>query len=152
VTFAVPPGVPLTDLERMFAAFDDETWVGIGLTFALAVIVIQIVNRMSRIVKDFVFGRNIRSPMLNLLDIFINGGQNRSPGRNFSRFILMLFVIWSLIFRTCYQSKMFENLNSDMRRKQVDSIEELLEKNFIEVQHVRFATEQFIDRDSFSVG
>jgi hypothetical protein len=130
MTFVVPPGKPLTDLERMFAAFDDETWIGIGVTFAIAVVVIQIVKFTRDKVKDFVFGSKIRAPMLNLFDIFINGGQNREPDRNFSRFILMLFIIWSLIFRTCYQSMMFENLSSDLRRSRISSIEELKEKGF----------------------
>lgn len=122
VTLVIPPGEPLTDLQRMFAAFDEKTWIGIGVTFAIAVVVIQIINKTTDTIKNFIFGRNIRTPLLNLLDIFFNGGQNREPGRNFSRFFLMLFILWSLIFRTCYQSKMFENLNNDMRRRRVETM------------------------------
>jgi hypothetical protein len=129
-TLVVPPGKPLTDLERMFSAFDDETWIGIGLTFVVACIVISIIKLLPMTVRNFVFGLNIRNPILNLFDIFINGGQNQVPGRNFARFLLMMFVIWSLVFRTCYQSKMFESLNSDTRRPRVKTIEELQEQNF----------------------
>lgn len=114
----------------MFAAFDDETWMWICITFAIAIVVILIISLTSNKVKDFVFGLGIRTPLLNLIDIFLNGGQNRVPGRTLARYLLTLFVSWSLIFRTCYQSKTFENLNSDMRHGRVRSIEELKEQNF----------------------
>jgi hypothetical protein len=130
LTFVVPPGEPLTDLEKMFAAFDEETWIAIGATFLIALVVIQVIKRLSVKVQNFVFGRGIRSPVLNLVDIFLNGGQNQAPERNFARYLLMLFVIWSLIFRTCYQSIMFEQMNSDMRRDRITTIDELKAKNF----------------------
>jgi hypothetical protein len=130
LTFAIPPGLPLTDLERMFAAFDNDSWTGIVITFVIAVSMILLINFMPARIREFFYGQNIRTPMLNLIDIFINGGQNREPNRNFSRFLLMLFVIWSLIIRTCYQSMAFENLNSDMRHDKISSVEELKEGNY----------------------
>jgi hypothetical protein len=130
LTFVIPPGEPYSDLERMFAAFDDETWIGIGATFAVALITIRIISLLSVQVKRFVFGAYISTPTLNLFDIFINGGQDRVPTRNFARYLLTMFTIWSLIFRTCYQSMMFDMLRKDMRHPQVKTIEELKEKNF----------------------
>jgi hypothetical protein len=130
LTFVVPPGEPLTDLERMFAAFDKETWISIGATFGIALVVIQVINCCSTTLQNFVYGRGVRTPTLNLFSIFLTGGQNRVPGRNFARFHLMLFVIWSLIFRTCYQSMSFQHMSSDMRHPRVKTIEELKDKNF----------------------
>jgi len=60
------------------------------------------------------------------------------PRRNFARFLLMLFIIWSLIFRTCYQGLLFEYLQGDGRKPPIKSIKELLSRNltyFIHVQH-----------------
>lgn len=42
--FVIPPGEPLTGLERMFAAFDTETWIAIGATFSIALIAIGVLN------------------------------------------------------------------------------------------------------------
>lgn len=136
MTYVVPPGKPLSDMERMFAAFDDETWVAIGVTFAICFVVIQIINLMSTRVQNFVFGQQIRTPTLNIISIFLTGGQPRTPGRNFARFLLTLFTVWSLIFRTCYQSMMFRNLNSDMRHPRVKTYKELVDKNFTLLDHV----------------
>lgn len=129
-TLAVPPGEPYTDLERMFAAFDYETWIGIVVTFIIAIVVILVIKSLPKTVQNFVFGREVRTPLLNLFDVFINGGQNVVPSRNFARYLLMMFILWSLIFRTCYQSKMFEFLNSDMRHPRLQTIEEVIEKNY----------------------
>jgi hypothetical protein len=47
LTFTVPAGEPYTQLEKMFLMFDNETWICIGVTLALAVLMIQLINFMS---------------------------------------------------------------------------------------------------------
>jgi hypothetical protein len=44
--------------------------------------------------------------------------------------LLIMFVIWTLIIRTCYQSFLYANLQEDMRRPRVKNIDELNEQNF----------------------
>jgi hypothetical protein len=146
MTFTVPAGEPYTQLEKMFLMFDTTTWICIGATLAATLLMIQLVSFMSIEVQNFVFGRNIRTPTLNLADIFLNGGQNRVPGRNFARFMLMLFVIWSLIIRTCYQSFLYANLQEDMRKPKIQSIDEFNEKNFTLVYE--HAAREYISRRS----
>lgn len=126
----VPPGEPYTDLERMFMMFDLETWIAVIATLLIGLVAIQIIKQFSRKVQDFVFGRNIRSPVMNLFSIFLTGGQTRRPGRNFSRFQFTMFTVWCLIIRTCYQSMLFEYLQADLRKPEIKTFEELYEKNF----------------------
>jgi hypothetical protein len=110
--------------------FDKATWICIGVTLVGSLLVIQVINLMSVQVQKFVFGRDIRTPSLNVASVFLVGGQNRLPGRNFARFLLMMFIIWSLIIRTCYQSMLYKNLQQDMRRPRIQTFAELNEKNF----------------------
>lgn len=137
LAFVVPPGKPMTDFEKMFAAFDHETWIGILVTFLMSLAFVQVIKFTSIRVQMFVFGRGNRTPILNIFNIFLNGGQHRVPTRNFARYMLTMFVIWSLIFRTCYQSMMFRNMNMDMRHPRGETVEELKAMNFT-----------FISRDS----
>lgn len=130
VTLFVPPGLPYTPLEKMILPFDSETWIAIVLTLLFTFVVVQIINFTPPFIKNFCFGRNIRSPTMNFINILLTGLQNKVPGRNFSRFILMLFIIWCLIIRTCYQSGMFKYLQKDVRKPEIKSIVELIEKNF----------------------
>jgi hypothetical protein len=130
VTFTVPAGEPYTQLEKMFLMFDKWTWICIGVTLSMALLTIQLINFMSVKVQKFIFGRDVQTPTLNVADIFLNGSQVRVPGRNFARFMLTMFIIWSLIIRTCYQSELYKNLQQDMRKPRIKSIKELNERNF----------------------
>lgn len=126
MVIVVPAGLPMTDLEKMFVMFDYGTWIAIGFTFAVSLITIKVITFMPRKVQNFVFGHGIRTPFLNVFDIFLNGGQIKIPGRNFARYLLMMFIIWSLIIRNCYQSMMFENLQTDMRHSAVRSLADFI--------------------------
>lgn len=130
MVFYIPPGELYSSLEKMVLPFDKEVWIAVIVTLSIAFLSIQIVNRFSRKVKKFVFGRSVSTPTMNMIDIILNGGQVQTAGRNFARFIFILFVLWCFIIRTCYQSKMFENLQNDVRKPEVQSIDELFEKNF----------------------
>lgn len=128
--FVVPPGELYTPLEKMFLMFELELWIAIIVTIFIIITAIKVINLASLDVQNFVYGRSIRTPMQNLVDIILNGGQNRVPGRNFARFLLIMLIIWSLIIRTCYQSELFKLLQADVRKTPVRSIDEWFEKNF----------------------
>lgn len=128
-TFFVPPGEPYTALEKMFLLFDLEVWIAIIVTLLIALAVIQVVNLMPLKVQNFIYGRYIRTPTFNLVAISLTGAQLKIPGRNFSRFLLMLFIIWSLIFRTCYQSELYKYLQTDMRKPAIKTFDEISDRN-----------------------
>lgn len=124
--FYAPEGEPFSQFQKMFKMFSNEVWAMIILTLGFLVTMIVVINRASEKVQNFVFGAGIKTPFWNLLDIFLNGGQNRVPNRNFARFILILVVTWSLIIRTCYQSLLFLFLQSDLRESSIQSIYEII--------------------------
>lgn len=130
LVFVIPPGDLYTPFEKMWMMFDFEVWMAIAVTLSIALGVIQIVNLCSSKIQNFVFGRNIRTPTLNLQATFLAGGQFKVPGRNFARFLLMLFIIWSMIIRTCYQSELFKHLQADTRKPRIKRMQELFDNNF----------------------
>lgn len=130
-TFAVPPGEPFTSFEKMFMMFDVDVWKGIGFTLLIWTIGIQVINRLSKRTQTFVYGRNIRTPTLNLAAVFLSGGQNRVPGRNFARFLLIMLLMWCLVIRTCYQSELFKYLQADLRKPGIRTHEELYKNGFV---------------------
>jgi hypothetical protein len=139
LTFTVPAGEPYSQLEKMFLMFDKATWICIGVTLSAGLLFVKIINHMSIMVQNFVFGRYMKTPTLNVASIFLSGSQFRTPGRNFSRFIFMMFVMWSLIIRTCYQSELYKNLQGDMRRPKIISIDELNKKNFTFLYKIKYS-------------
>jgi len=129
--FVIPKGELYSEWEKLLFAFDFITWCMIAATFVAAFGTIIIINHFApRQVRNFVFGRNVTMPSLNILIAFFGLSQGVVPRRNFARFLLILFIMWSLIFRTCYQGLLFEHLQGDGRKPAVASIKELLDRNF----------------------
>jgi hypothetical protein len=125
----VPPGHYYTPYEKLLLPFSYETWIWFVVLHIVAIVVILIVKVMSKTVRDFVFGLNVTNPVLNLLIAFTGGGQMVLPGRNFARFILMMYILFSLVVRTAYQGISFELLINDPQRSPVGSVDEMIEGN-----------------------
>jgi hypothetical protein len=126
----VPPGQAFSSYEKLSFPFDKETWFLIAFTFLVSYFVIFIINFASIKIRNLVFGERVASPSLNVAAHFFGLGQLVLPRRNFARFLVMSFIIYSLIIRSAWQGKMFEFLNKEQRKPQVESVEEAKEKYF----------------------
>lgn len=105
---AVPPGEDYSGYEKLIFPFDIPTWLLIVITFLAAYVTIFFVNLSTLTIKHFVFGKNVSTPSLNVAVIFSGSSLTTLPTKNFSRFLVISFVIYSLIIRTAWQSKMYE--------------------------------------------
>jgi ABC-type amino acid transport substrate-binding protein len=130
IVFIVPPGRQLTAVEKLFFPFKLTTWIFILLVLVVGFLVICVVKFQSTAIKNFVYGTGVKAPVLNLLGAFIGGTQKKLPGRNFARFLLMMFLIYSLVIRSIYQGSFYKLLNSNQHLKEVQTISEMIEKNF----------------------
>ena len=126
----VPPGQQYTDFEKLVYPFAAYSWILVVLSLVFGFFVIFVVTQMSKNIKDFIFGSNIRHPSMNLLIGFIGGSQTSLPTSNFARYLLMMFLINSLVIRTLYQGSFFQLLQSNQRHLEVQSIDEMIEKDF----------------------
>jgi hypothetical protein len=79
-------------------------------------------------IRNIVIGENVNTPSLNVAAHFFGLGQIVIPRRNFSRFILMVFILYCLIIRTAWQSMTFEFMQKEMRKPGVKTIQEAQEK------------------------
>ncbi|KAG5672234.1 hypothetical protein PVAND_002376 [Polypedilum vanderplanki] len=128
--FAITPGELYTTYEKLLLPFDFTTWIFLILTFITAFSFISMFNLASRNVKDLIYGKSIKHPALNVVSIFFGIALKKIAKENASRILLILFIWFCLIFRTCYQSKMFEFITSEMRKPSPQTIDELFEQNF----------------------
>jgi hypothetical protein len=126
----VPPGVPFTSFEKLFRPFSIVVWILLLLTFVSAAGVITAVKFHSKNIRYFVFGSSNNSPYLNVLAVFLGVTMPQLPGRNFARSLLMMFLLFSIVKRTLYQGALFQFIQSDDRNKEIQSIDELVQKNF----------------------
>ena len=146
--FVVPPGELYTSWEKLLMPFDWQSWMWLGITFAVALFFIVLIKlRRSGSIYEFVIGSNVTTPSLNVIAIFMGIGQILLPERNVARFFFMSFILFSLIMRTAYQGKYFEFLTSVMRKKPIQTIEELKDKNFTAILNVNqhYCVKEFLE-------
>jgi hypothetical protein len=127
----VTPAEKYTQYEKFFLPFDLHTWILVSITFLVTFVSIIIINRFSKSVRSLFYGQNVDTPIWNVISIFFGISQTKLPTKNFSRFILVLFIYFCLIFRTCFQSKFFEFMTSEPRKSPPKTIEDLIERNYV---------------------
>lgn len=124
------PGELYSPYEKLLLPFDDLTWKLLHFTFLIAFIVIFVINRLPKFIQNSVYGENVKSPTLNVISTFFGIAQIKIPNKFFPRFLLILFIFFCLIFRTCYQSKLFEFMTSEPRRLPPKTIEDMRDRNY----------------------
>jgi len=130
VGYCVTYGRKYDPFEKMILPFDDVTWYLLIISFLTGFATILILYRCPPTQQKFVFGTQISSPSLNLMQIFFGIALNRIPGRNFARFLLIIFTMFCLVIRTAYQGKMFEFITSDVRKPTANNIQEMFDMKF----------------------
>ncbi|CAG9805812.1 unnamed protein product [Chironomus riparius] len=124
------PGERYTAYEKLWLPFDETTWILLISTFLLAFIGIFVVNYMPKFIQQRVFGEKVQTPALNVISTFFGISQYKLPIRHIPRFILMMFVFFCLIFRTCYQSKLFEFMTKEPRHPPPKTVADLKARNY----------------------
>lgn len=114
----VPPVMPYSQAEKPLMPFNTELWINILVTFLTALVVIF---------------------YLNVAIIFFGYGKIVLPKKCFARFILVLFVMFSLVIRTAYQTRSFDLLQQPLFRPEVETVDELYENDYVVYIHPTYA-------------
>lgn len=130
IVFVISPGQKLTDFEKLLQPFHEKVWICLTATICLALVVILILNFTKLSVKRFVYGSGIKHPSTNLLIAILGGSQTKLPQQNFSRFLLMMFLIFCLVVRNAYQGSLYKFLQTDSRHKNVQTINDMIDQKF----------------------
>uniref|UniRef100_A0A182QQ18 Ionotropic glutamate receptor L-glutamate and glycine-binding domain-containing protein n=1 Tax=Anopheles farauti TaxID=69004 RepID=A0A182QQ18_9DIPT len=131
MVFAVPSGREYTPFEKLFRPFARSTWTLVVLYLAVALGVIYVIHlSRRRYVREFVYGRGVHTPILNLVVVLFGGTLQRLPARNFARTLLFLWMYYSLVVRTSYQSSLFEYLQEHKNFSPLQTIDALVKANY----------------------
>lgn len=128
--FAIPPGRSFTSLDKLVLPLSVLSWTSVIACSVIGVVLIFLVKRQSKVLQDFVFGAGIRHPYLNMFTSFIGGSQHFLPKTNFARYLLSMFLLYSMIIRTLYQGSFYWFMQTDRHKKEVQSIDEMIEQDF----------------------
>lgn len=100
--FAIPVGEEYSDFEKLLLPFEFPVWIWIVFTFVTAYVTIFLLQFVKSSIRNAVIG-NISTPTLNIAMIFSGTSQVKMPVKSFARFLVMNFIIFSMIFRTAWQ-------------------------------------------------
>lgn len=130
IVFLMPKGREYTSFEKFILPLGSQTWFLVIICFLTGCIAIFVVNLQKKSVQSFVFGTGVKHPYLNILIAFVGGAMVKLPKRNFARFLLMTFLIYSLIIRTVYQASFFQVMRAIQLRPDPKTIQEMIDKGF----------------------
>lgn len=131
VVLLIPHGEALTAFEKLLYPFSSGVWIMISLCFLTGFAVITLVLWFgSKNTKTYVFGSNIKYPILNMFIAFVGGSQNVLPIKNSARLLLMTFLMYSMVIRTLYQGSYYKFMKENIRHKEIQSFDEIVQKNF----------------------
>jgi hypothetical protein len=125
---AVPPGAAYSGYEKLLFPFDHPTWALIVLVFVAAFVTIFVINMMTNKIRNFVFGDNVSTPSLNVTAHFFGLAQKVIPKSSFARFLIMILILYCLIIRTAWQSKMFTFMRREMTKPSIKTVDEAHKK------------------------
>lgn len=130
VVLIIPPGQSFSSFEKLFKPFQTTVWIYVIVIILIGFIVIFITKSQNKSVQHFVFGEGVSYQHLNMLLIFVGGSQHLLPRYNFSRFILMTFILFCLVGRTLYQGSLYKFIQTDNQAAEIATIDELVEQGF----------------------
>lgn len=130
VVFIVPPGEKLNRFQKLLRPFDSIVWIVLLSILMTSLVVMTILSLKLKNLKQFIFGSKVENPSVNLLIAIFGGSQTHLPTESVPRLFLIMIVVFCLVVRSAYQGLMFKFLQSDGRLKEVQSIDEMIEKNY----------------------
>lgn len=126
--FVIPPSSKISAFQKLTRPLTVLVWALLIITVLFGFAVIVCLRHTSKNAYSFVVGRGVNYPYLNMMIGFLGTTQNKLPKTNFARFILMKFLIFCLIIRCLYTGKLSAMLQTDLHEKQVDTIEDMMQK------------------------
>lgn len=130
LVWVVPPGRQLTSIEKLLKPFSPYLWNAVIIVFIISFSMVSVIGWFTITIQNFVFGRNIRTPSLNIINVFFGGSVVKTPTRNFARTLLCFFMIYCLIIRSSYQGALFKYIQMDSRTPVKENVREMVDADY----------------------
>jgi len=130
ILWIVPPGKPKSALKKLANPLKYIVWISSSLTIVIGFLVIAVVKFQPKIVQKFMFGNKTQSPGMNFINVVLGNSLHQVPMRNFSRFLLLIAMIYFFIIRTCYSSGLVKFMQMDIREQHMMTTAQMIKENF----------------------
>lgn len=128
IVFVVSPGRKLKSIEKLLQPFSKSFWL---LLVAYGVLISSAIFLINLKFKSFARSLfNFGSPYLSLLSLVLAVSLTRQPRKSFARLVWVSFVMFCLVLQSVYQGSLFKFLQTDSKLKEVQTIDEMIERDF----------------------
>ncbi|KAM7348599.1 uncharacterized protein ACRADG_007876 [Cochliomyia hominivorax] len=128
---AIPLGPKMTSLQRLIKPFHYIIWFCFNSSLMLGILLIYFLRFLGRSkLMYFIFGGGNRTPFTNLISTLCGVSILNLPKRNFARFLLAVFLLYTIIFRSAYSGALYNLLQDGRQRHTYKTISELVDNNF----------------------
>lgn len=130
LVWIVPPGRAFTAFEKLFKPFDFSTWTFVLAIFVSSAVVIIVLRFSSSKARRLFYGEHNQTAFINMMAIYFGLPNLKVPAKKFARMLLMTFILYCLVIRSAYQSGLFKFLQMASFKPHVESLSEMLDKEF----------------------
>lgn len=127
VIVVVSSVIPYSPMIKLLIPFQLSVWLAFLGVVVVAIVVIRVLQRIK--IFESLFGKMIKTPILNLLMAAYGVTQPKLPFKNFPRILTVTFLLFCLILRSGYTGEMFSTMKSNPGI-QIDSFDDLVENKF----------------------
>jgi hypothetical protein len=118
----IPPGEIFSPYEKLVYPFHFNVWISLALLVA-GVLTFSIVYRKF-------LEKSFNLEFIDFLVVVVGGSFEKISRKSYKRIVLATFLIFTLIMRTLYTAALFELITNDVQHKQIESIDEMIEKKY----------------------
>ncbi|XP_037930388.1 uncharacterized protein LOC119665154 [Teleopsis dalmanni] len=132
--FFVVTNLPSFDssIEKLLFAFQTSAWLLIGTCYILASIFIFIYGNLNAKWREVVMGHRNTVPHYNLFVIAMGSSSVAAvPRRNFARFLLIIWLLATLVLRSIYQARMYQMLRDKTFHNPPKTIADALSGDYV---------------------
>ncbi|XP_030379258.1 uncharacterized protein LOC115627657 [Scaptodrosophila lebanonensis] len=131
IVLCIPGARPLTPFERLAKPFCFIIWSCLFTSVALGFLLIGALHLCTRRrLRRFVFGNRNRTPCYNLWTSLSAGVIIHLPLRNFARYILLLWLLYTFVLRTAFSGELYILLQDERMRAPLDSLSEVIKQSY----------------------
>lgn len=124
VVFIIPPGRYLQSLEKLLQPFSRAVWN------AFSILLLFTISASFVIIRYLKLGRQSFVIFYDIISILFAVSTPRIPKSSVARILLISFVIFCLVKQAAYVGALFKILQTDSKMKEVQSIDEMLDKGY----------------------
>ena len=126
--FIIPKGRPYTSLECLVKPFGLLIWI---LVISIVCFVFGVVVIVRKIEKGEGFdSKKYNFSLTAFISVLLGQSLYKFSMKNYNRIWLLNLVLFSFVMRTVYHGSMYGFLQSDMTKRAIESLDEMVERKF----------------------